>query len=122
MALPPKLAREIQQLELKPEISEEGSAINLVFPNYPIPPGYNCFATDLLIRVPLAYPDAGPDMFWTNPALLLANGSMPQCGELIEIHIGKPWRRFSWHSSWRPNTDNLHGYLHFVRHRLERAC
>jgi E2/UBC family protein E len=122
MALPPKLAKEIEQLGLKPEIIQEGGVINLVFEDYPIPPGYNCSAVNLLIRIPLAYPDAGPDMFWTSPSLLLATGAAPQCGDHIETHIGRMWRRFSWHTSWRPTTDSLHTFINFVHHRLERAC
>jgi E2/UBC family protein E len=122
MALPPRLVKEIEQLELKPEITEDGSVINLVFKNYPIPPGYSRSTADLLLRIPLSYPDAGPDMFWTSPALTLANGAAPQCGDQLETYIGQQWRRFSWHTTWRPNTDNLHSYMHFVRRRLERAC
>jgi E2/UBC family protein E len=122
MALPPRLAKEIDQLELAPEITEDGSVINLVFQNYPIPPGYNCSSTDLLLRVPRSYPDAGPDMFWTNPSLTLANGAEPQSGNSIETHIGRQWRRFSWHIIWKPTVDNLSAYMHFVRRRLERAC
>src|SRR5437879_3023785 len=86
MALPPKLVKEIEQLDLKPEIMADGGVINLVFREYPISPGYNRSSVDLLIRLPLSYPDAGPDMFWTSPSLTLANGSSPQCGALLETH------------------------------------
>jgi hypothetical protein len=122
MALPPRLAKEIEQLELKPEVTEDGSVVNLVFRNYPIPPGYNRSAADLLVRIPLSYPDAGPDMFWTSPALTLANGGVPQAADSLETYINQQWRRFSWHTRWRPNIDNLHGYMNFVHRRLERAC
>jgi hypothetical protein len=122
MALPPRLVKEIAQLDLRPEITEEGGVVNLLFRDFPIPDGYNRPAANLLVRIPLAYPDAGPDMFWTTPELMLANGAAPQCGDSIETHMGQQWRRFSWHTTWRPNVDNLHGYMHFVRRRLERAC
>jgi len=121
MAVPPRLAKEIEQLEVRPDVIEDGGVINLLFKDFPIPAGYNRSAADLLVRVPLAYPDAGPDMFWTAPELTLPNGSAPQCGDSIEMHMGRRWRRFSWHATWRPNIDNLHGYVHFVRRRLERA-
>ncbi|MFI5089184.1 MAG: E2/UBC family protein [Terriglobales bacterium] len=122
MALPPRLAKEIEQLELKPEVAEDGSVVNLVFRDYPVPPGYNRSTTDLLVRIPLSYPDAGPDMFWTSPVLTLANGAAPQGSDLLETYMGQQWRRFSWHTIWRPNIDNLHSYMHFVRRRLERSC
>jgi Prokaryotic E2 family E len=121
MALPPKLVKEIEQLELKPEITEDGGVINLVFRNYPIPPGYNSSAADLLVRVPLSYPDAGPDMFWTSPPLSLTSGAPPQAATAMEIYFNRQWQRFSWHTNWKPNTDNLHGYMHFIRRRLEQA-
>ena len=122
MALPPKLVKEIEQLERKPEITEDGGVINLVFRDYSVPSGYNSPATDLLVRIPLSYPDAGPDMFWTSPSLTLASGAAPKAAESMETYINHQWRRFSWHTNWRPTTDNLHGYLHFIRWRLERAC
>jgi Prokaryotic E2 family E len=122
MALPPRLVKEIEQLELKPEVREDGGVINLVFKNFPIPNGYNCSVADLLVRIPLSYPDAGPDMFWTNPQLTLANGTAPQAANQVESYLGQQWRRFSWHTTWKPNNDNLQNYVHFVRRRLEQAC
>lgn len=122
MPLPPKLYKEIQALDSQPEVVSDGHLISLIFRNYPIPPGYSQATTDLLVRVPLSYPDAGPDMFWTDPDLRLMDGRSPQYGDLIETHLGKLWRRFSWHSIWRPNFDNLDCYLYFIRLGLERAC
>jgi len=121
MALPPRLAKEIAELQLHPDVTEDGGVINLVFRSFHIPMGYSRPVADLLLRIPLAYPDAGPDMFWTSPDLVLANGSAPQGGEPLETYIGQQWRRFSWHSTWRPNIDNLQLYLYFVRRRLERV-
>lgn len=122
MPLPPKLAREIAGLESKPEITEEGGVINLVFRQFPIPAGYNQPHADVLVRIPLAYPDAGPDMFWTSPQLSRQDGRPPQSAEVMESYIGQQWRRFSWHLIWKPNTDTLDSYIHFVRRGLERAC
>jgi hypothetical protein len=122
MALPPKLASEIEQLDLRPEVREDGGFINLIFKDFPIPPGYNRSTADLLVRMPMAYPDAGPDMFWTIPELTLRNGAAPQAGEQLEMHVGRQWRRFSWHMAWKPNAVNLRGFMDFIRSRLERAC
>ncbi len=122
MAIPTKLAKELEQLELKPEVTEAEGVINLVFRDYPIPQGYNRANTDLLVRIPLSYPDSGPDMFWTSPELTLANGAAPQCGDQMQEFLGRRWRRFSWHTMWKPNISNLYGYIHFITRRLERAC
>jgi hypothetical protein len=122
MAIPPRLAKELGELDAPPEIVEEAAAVSLIFRNFPIPPGYNRVAADLLLRIPRAYPDAGPDMFWTTSALTLADGSPPKNSEVVESLLGESWRRFSWHTNWRPNVDNLHGHIQVVRRRLEQAC
>ena len=122
MAIPTRLVKELEQLESKPEIIEGDGVVNLVFRDYPIPPGYNRVHADLLVRIPLAYPDAGPDMFWTSPELTLANGAAPQNGDQMETFLGRQWRRFSWHTTWIPNSSSLYAFVHFIIRRLERAC
>lgn len=122
MSLPIRLVKELEQLELKPEITEGEGFINLIFRGYPIPPGYNRANADLLVRIPLSYPDSGPDMFWTRPELTLVNGAAPQSGDQMQVLLGRQWRRFSWHTVWTPNISNLYSYIHFIERRLERAC
>ena len=121
MTLPPKLEREIAELRAtnQIEVIEDPDYINLVFGAFPLGEGYNIAASDLLLRVPRSYPDAGPDMFWVAKEVVLATGSAPQAAESIETYLGKPWRRFSWHrKSWNPTFDNLHGHMEFIRRRL----
>src|SRR5437667_11064415 len=121
MALPPRLDKEVQELrpEAEFEITEEADAISIVVGTFSVGEGFNQPTTNLLLRVPRTYPDAGPDMFWTSPELLLATGSVPQAAESMENYLGRQWRRFSWHkAAWNPRIDNLHGYLEFIRRRL----
>jgi hypothetical protein len=124
MALPPRLSQELAALEdglLRIEIIEDSDFVNVVFKDFLIGAPFNLSASDLLIRVPRAYPDTGPDMFWASPNLLLADGRVPRGGESMETHAGRSWRRFSWHqASWRPTSDNLHSHLEFVRKRLRQ--
>lgn len=123
MGLPPKLAREIGELKdlFMIEVQEDPSFVNLIFKSFPVGPGFNATSADLLIRIPLSYPDAGPDMFWTDPVLTLDNGCIPQAADSIETYIGRQWRRFSWHHNrWNSLTDNLHSYIEFVRNRLKQ--
>ena len=122
MAVPPKLAKEIDDLPSKPEIVEEGGHVNLIFRGFDVGQNFNSPVTDLLIRIPFAYPDAGPDMFWTSTGLLLRNGNAPEAAGHLETHAGIQWRRFSWHhNGWNPNRDNLHSFLEFVRRRFREA-
>lgn len=123
MALPPKLANELAELRAEHEIEtyEDSSHVNVVFKNFPLGEAYNRQASDLLIRVPLSYPDSGPDMFWTDPGLLLRDGRLPQNANSEEIHANRRWQRFSWHHSrWNSVTDNVDSYLEFVRCRLRQ--
>jgi hypothetical protein len=133
--LPPQLEIEVAELRTaySIDIVEEPSVINIVFRDFNTSSLYNKPRINLLLRVPRAYPDAGLDMFWTGPELLLQDNSVPNGASVMEIYPaldsisdfkGKQWRRFSWHPQpgtprrWDPTIDNLHSYLEFVRRRF----
>jgi hypothetical protein len=123
MTLPPKLQRELD--ELAPihqiEVVEDPDFINLVFKEFQLGDGYSTAKSDMLLKVPRSYPDAGPDMFWLVREITLSSGQIPQAADSVEEHIGKTWRRFSWHrpgSQWNPTVDNMHGQLEFILRRL----
>ena len=123
MALLPRLEKELAELKAgyTVEVIEEPGQVCVVIKGFGVGPGYNCTATDLLVRVPRTYPDAPLDMFWVDEALLLSNGKIPQAADAIETHIGRRWRRFSWHwpPPWNPNVGNLSLFIAFVRRRLD---
>lgn len=122
--LPPRLVAEVDDLRQrgwKVEIEEEAAFISLIVGDVPTCDAYNKPSTTVLIRVPRAYPDAGPDMFWTGPDLLLSDGvTAPRRAEVIQVFSGKRWRRFSWHrtSSWNPTVDSIPAYMEFILQRL----
>ncbi len=121
MSLPPKLEREIAELQrtLNIAVQEDSSYVNVVFRDFALGPGFNVASADLLIRVPRSYPDSGPDMFWTDPSVVLPDGREPQGANVREQYLGREWRRFSWHRSrWDSVADNLFSYLEFIHHRL----
>ena len=123
MALSPKLTSELSGLkaEYQIEVSEDGSCVNLVFKEFPLGTGFNRPSADLLLRVPLSYPDSGLDMFWTEPGVLLSDGRVPQNANTEEIYANRRWQRFSWHHNrWNSVTDNIDSYLEFVRYRLKQ--
>ena len=76
MPVPPKLEREIEELRERYsiEVIEDSEFLNLVIKDFPLGDCFNMPTSDLLLRIPKTYPDAGPDMFWTVPELTLANG------------------------------------------------
>jgi len=105
------------------DMTEEGSKVYIVFKDFPLPPGlYNMEKTNLIIFTTPHYPNAGFDMFWTNEGLTLKNGSIPKQAENIEPHLGKRWRRFSYHpyskKPWNPSEDNVASYMGYVQQRL----
>src|ERR1700675_4799753 len=123
MPLPPKLERELETLrnEWDLSVAEDGPYINLIFRNFPTGQAFNSEHATVLVRVPRGYPDAGPDMFWTNPTLTLKNGSNPEAADGMEIYGGEQWRRFSWHHSrWDSARENITSYLQFISRRFEQ--
>jgi hypothetical protein len=123
--IPAQLIEEIQSLEKNGysiDVVEGDGWANAVFHDYPVPAGYCKKSTELLLRIPLSYPNGRPDMFWTDEDLTLIGGGIPRSAEQIELALGKQWRRFSWHpQSWNPGVDSLRTYVEFVNTRLAKG-
>ncbi len=122
--LPSELVDDVAVLEQHGyvvQLVESDGFGNVVFKRYGIPAGYTKTESGLLLRAPVSYRAGRPDMFWTDVDLLLANGNAPAQADLIETHLGRPWRRFSWHpSTWNPASDDLRTYLEFIDNRLAK--
>ncbi len=124
MPVPPKLEQELDILrtEYDLEVIEDSDFINLIFRDFPLGALFSVPSSKLLLRVPKIYPEAGPDMFYTDPAVRLANGELPKNTESVETFVGTNWRRFSWHRQqpWHPIADNMHSCIEFIRRRLRK--
>ncbi len=104
------------------DVQVADGVVNLIFHNYRVPIGFSKPAPELLIKLPISYPNGKPDMFWTDVDLTLAGGQIPRSADQIEAALGKQWRRFSWHLvTWNPGTDDLLTYLEFINNRLAHA-
>jgi hypothetical protein len=100
----------------------DGTAL-VEIPDFILPPGWNASSTTAYFVIPLGYPMARPDCFWTDANLRLANGGMPSNTGANAGH-GLPQEKlwFSYHpASWNPNLDNLLTYAKLIRRRLEEA-
>lgn len=119
------LINEVEELissGYKVQIIESDGMINLVFENFKIPNLYKKTVTTLLLRLPIAYPNGNPDMFWTDVDILCLDGQIPTKADQIETYLDKQWRRFSWHpQGWNPGFCNLRMYLEFVITGLQKA-
>lgn len=124
--LPQNDLEHLQQKGYTFEETSDGGMLCIVIKGFRLPAGYDPPVTDLLLRLPVGYPDAAPDMFWCNPPVRLgANGSFPQAADLMEQYLGGTWQRFSRHLApgvWRPGTDCLESYLSLIRRDLERTA
>lgn len=104
------------------DAAPENNMICLVLREICLPAGYNRRTVDLLLRLPLQFPDAAPDMFWMDPAVLYANGGVP-LNTSPELILGRTWQRWSRHfssSPWRPGIDNLQSFYRLIKTTLER--
>lgn len=107
------------------ELTVDGGATNVVFPEWLLPVGFDRSSSALLLRLQAGYPDIPPDMWWFDPGIRLADGRAIPATESIETHIGRAWQRWSRHlhpSQWQPGSDGLESYLALIRHELDRTA
>lgn len=100
----------------------ENNAKWLLFPDYPIPAGYNHRLVTAALRIPPSYPDDQIDMVYFHPALALVSGK--GIAQLSTCTVdGKPYQQWSRHrkpGEWRPGIDNVCTHLLQVDDWLER--
>ncbi len=104
---------------ISPEIVEEpgGSRIFILLPKVPLPAGlFKVERTDVLFIGDTQYPHSALDMFWTEADVVRLNGSVPQGADQLETHLGRQWRRFSWHRNnvWNPASNGLLDHYAFM--------
>ena len=120
-AMPQQLTHEINHLRTEGheiDVYEDSGLLLLVMKAYPLPRGYNKATTNLLLKIPLSYPNGKLDMFWTDPDLRLQE-SNGQAATTVENILGRRWLRFSWHpQKWNPGANNFFTFLEFVNRRL----
>src|SRR5687768_6333718 len=95
------------------EEKTEGDVHGLIIKNYDIPKGkYNCERSDLLILIPIGYPDTRPDMWYFFPQILLSPSNVPARQTQVNFTFdGKMWQRWSRHypaEEWRSGIDGIH--------------
>jgi Prokaryotic E2 family E len=104
------------------EAQIENNMICLVLKRFRLPAGYARDVVDLLLRLPLQFPEAAPDMFWMDPTVHYANGRAPVATN-PEIILGRSWQRWSRHfagSPWRPGIDDLQSFYRLIMTTLRR--
>jgi hypothetical protein len=98
--------------------------IHIIIHQFNIPAEHYVPSTvSLLLQLPSGYPNAAPDMFWTNPRVTLLNGDIPTRTDVTEPHHNKEWQRWSRHniSKWRPGVDGLRSFISSIRRELQKG-
>lgn len=109
------------QAGVQVDIEQEGAQVFIILRSLPLPAGaYQVATTDVLFITDVMYAVSAMDMFWTDPAVLRPDGSVPAGGDSIETYRGRPWRRFSWHRNgiWNPNGNPLLDHFEFMQARF----
>jgi hypothetical protein len=123
---------ETQLAELKAEYNRDGNIVEptpvedgsfvVKVPKVRIPPGWTANEADIWFVVPVQYPSARPDCFWTDESVLLEGGRVPQNtgpNPLPGRPQPVPLRWYSWHvTQWSPIGDTLATYLQVIRRRF----
>lgn len=103
------------------EIAQDGAQVYVMLRDFPLPAGvYVVASSDILFLTDVQYPLSAMDMFWTDPAVVRADGSVPTGAESVEVYGGRSWRRFSWHRNgvWSPNGNPLLDHFEFMQDRF----
>jgi uracil DNA glycosylase len=127
--IPDELVKDLEVLKTRgfsSQIVEENLRIYIIFKDFSLPESvYNMQKTDLLIFTTTQYPNAGFDMFWVDNGLTLKNGGLPKNAEQTESHLGRQWRRFSYHpyqnKKWNPAEDSVVVFIQHVEQRLKNG-
>ena len=122
--LPASDKRYLDERAIPHSVSMDGGMICVVMRKLALPQGLDRPCADLLVRLNPGYPDVPPDMWWFDPAIRKANGTVIPATEHMEHYMGRSWQRWSRHlpaGLWRSGTDGLESYLALVHRELKQA-
>jgi hypothetical protein len=91
---------------------------------FPVLMGFTIDHVTLALEIPLTYPGAQIDMFYTNPKLVLRSGRVIECIDAVMPILGTAFSRWSRHrgpaSPWNPATDNIATHLALVESAMAK--
>ncbi len=113
----------LAEKEYEIDIAVVGGALHVVIHEFELLAAYIPSRVDLLVILPAGYPNASPDMFWTDPAVRLANGASPHRADVYENYGNRRWQRWSRHriQAWRPGIDGLRSHIGAIRRELAKG-
>ena len=106
------------------EVVADGIMTCVVLKNWMLPPGLSQPTADLLIRLQPGYPDLPPDMWWFDPGLTLANGTVIPADRIpraTSVESRQRWSRHFNSGQWRSGVDGLESYVALIEHEVRRC-
>lgn len=125
MTLPALDQQYLTDRQITHQVVVDGGMVCVLFPGWQLPPGLSVTQTDVLLRLAAGYPDIPPDMWWTDPVILRADGTAIRATEVREQHFGRTWQRWSRHfqaGQWQSGTDGLESYMALIRAEFNLAA
>jgi Prokaryotic E2 family E len=122
--LPASDAKYLTERGINHSVSVDANMTCVLFPNFPLPSGFDRPQSNLLLRLSAGYPDVAPDMWWFDPPIRRSDGQPIPATEVIEHHLDRSWQRWSRHfaaGQWQSGIDGLQSFLALVRRELERS-
>lgn len=124
-----RVREEIELLKMQfPELRHGDQLDWVLIPELVLPHGrFNKVSTNVLFKIPVGYPQTGPDNFFVDAGVRLKDGSNPPAFNPGSQSSSGPapvegdWGWFSWHpQAWRPAAtieggDNLSGFVRSIR-------
>lgn len=101
----------------------DGANRGIILKDFSLPvERFDVEVADILILLPIGYPDVPTDMFYLLPWLKLKTGAMARATETPVTFQGQSWQRWSRHErEWRPGIDGIRTTIKRVENALEVA-
>ena len=102
------------------EVHQDGNKLFVVVRGYQLPTGVAKVAsTDVLFLADTQYPLSEIDMFWTDVEVVQPDGSIFEKSTVMGQHLGRDWRRFSYHrnGTWSSAGNPLLNHYSFMESR-----
>ena len=125
MALPESDTAYLADRGLPHEVMADAGMTTVVFPEWPLPTGYDRPSTALMLRLQAGYPDVAPDMWWFDPAVRRTDGASIPATDVVEQYLGRSWQRWSRHlqaGQWHSGVDGLESFLALIRRELVNSA
>ena len=122
---PRRMPRSLSERWVEHSVSAEGGMVCVVVPRWTLPPGYNVPEADLLVRLPMGYPDLPPDMWWFSPLCFApTEGRSPphKLQSTISGRVGSAGPAIWVPNNGIPGVDGIGSFFALIRQELVRCA